>query len=151
MSWMMYVLAAGAALAKGGAAIVQGNSEAEMKLAQARQAELEAEQARVAAAADASLAAEDAERTIGTARTIAGASGFDVSGSSLDVLADLAGQQRYNTNAIIYGGDLERRALLASAANFRRGASAARTAGYLGAVSSVMGGGANMMSMGGGG
>jgi|GEM_PF-3675328 len=81
------------------------------KLAKQR-AELASQQGARAAEA----AQEQGERAIGTAAAAAGASGLNLGGSAADVLGDLAGQQRYNTTALIYQGNTERAAALSEAA-----------------------------------
>ncbi|GIK50359.1 MAG: hypothetical protein BroJett013_30560 [Alphaproteobacteria bacterium] len=125
----------------------QGEMERAQYNAAAGEAEAAAERTREAAAADASLAQEDAERTIGRALAVAGASGLDVSGSALDVLADLSAQRRYNTSAIIYQGALERRELLRTAANYRAAGKFARRQARLGALGTIISGGHRMTSL----
>lgn len=134
------MFAASTALSAGGQ-LMQGGSDRRAAYRSAAEAEAEAQRAANAAAIDASLAQADAERAIGTALTQAGASGFAIDGSAVDVLADLGAQKRYNTSTIIYGGDLERRRLLTEAKNMRRAGDSAFTQGVLGAAGTVLSGG----------
>lgn len=141
MSGLEFALGLGGALLSSAGALSQGRAQASALNAQASELEAQAERERQSAAADASLATEEAERTIGAAQAIAAASGFDVSGSARDVLADLAGQKRYNASALIYAGDLERRALLAQAGGLRRSAKASKRQGLLAAGATLLTGG----------
>jgi hypothetical protein len=137
----MELLLLGATGLSAGAQLMQGREEARVLGQNAAMAELEAEKARKAAASDAAATQEDAERTMGAARAIGAASGFDGSGSALDILADLAGQKRYNTSAIIYGGDEERRALLAEAASLKKARNAVATNTMLNVGATILSGG----------
>lgn len=138
MSMMMLAASTFATAAAQG---LQGREEARALGESAALAERDAEKTRRAASSDAASAQEDAERTMGAARAIGAASGFDGSGSALDILADLAGQKRYNTSAIIYGGDEERRALLAEAASLKKARNAVATQTMLSVGATLMSGG----------
>lgn len=147
MSGMELIMMAASMAVSAGGQAAQGRMTQQQYNRAALEAGIAGERAAHAAASDAAGYAEDAERTIGSALTIAGASGFDTSGSAVDILADLASQRRFNTNAIIYGGDIERRQLLSSAANYRFAGNAARQQGNIAAFSTVMQGGYRMMSL----
>jgi hypothetical protein len=122
----------------------------------AQAAERDAAEREQAAAADA-----DRQRTInrlrmGTARANAAASGLQIDGSPLEVLAFNAGQQAQDVEALLLQGRLDARGLREGAAldrwggenarisgqsqatELRRRAGEARTAGFIGAGSSLL-------------
>jgi hypothetical protein len=134
---------------KGASSLVGGLQQAQAAAFNRRQALLEADARNKEAARQAELATEQARRVIGEAEVAAGASGFTLGGSAADVLGDLAGQQSYDTRAILHQGAIERAALLDEAAAQKRAGQGAMLQGVIGAGASVLGGIAGARAAGG--
>lgn len=79
-------------------------------------------------------------RQMGAIRAAYGSSGLQLDGSPLDVLEDTAVEQAYDVSKIKYKGRMQAAGYSEQAALFKLEAKSAKTAGYIGAASSIIGG-----------
>lgn len=140
------ILAVASAGTSAVSSIMQGNAAAEAGRMQAEQAEEAAFLARTAATGDARNARVIGERHLGGMRAAYSASGVDINqGSVLDVLADSSANIERDAQNILLRGEISANAYKDQAALDRRRAGAATTAGYMGAASSILSGGAKVL------
>ncbi len=118
-------LSIGLAALSGFLSIAQGNAEAKSLNRQANQREADANE-------EADRRRRDARRIIGQNRANIGASGISLEGSPLEVLADNAAEGELDARTAIVAGARD-------AANLRSRASAARSSGFIGAGSALLG------------
>jgi hypothetical protein len=124
----------------------QAKAEARAAAYNEQQAKLEAESRYNKAAVDAGATAEDARRAIGTAEVAAGASGFTVGGSAVDVIADLARQGSANVRTVLWQGELARQGLLQEAKIQNLQGKAAVKRGVYGQAGALLNGGHQLLS-----
>lgn len=137
------ILTVAAAGTQAVSSIMQGNAASNAAEAKARQEE-------EAAAAERAAAVDDARNTrvIGARSLGATQAGFSAAGvrtdqgSVLDVLADSAANNERDAQRIMLGGEIKARGYQDQAAADRAKGSSATTAGYMGAASSILQGGA---------
>jgi hypothetical protein len=79
-------------------------------------------------------------RQMGSIRAAYGASGLQLDGSPLDVLEDTATEQAYDVAKIRYKGRMQAAGYSEQAALSKLEAKSAKTAGYIGAASAIIGG-----------
>lgn len=79
-------------------------------------------------------------RQLGSIRAAYGASGLMLDGSPLDVLEDTAVEQAYDVSKIRYQGAMKAEGYSEQAALFKLEAKSAKTAGWIGAGSAIIGG-----------
>jgi hypothetical protein len=131
------VVGAVGALAQGAAAQSAAEFNADM-----------AEQDRRRAVATAQIAEEDARRDnvrrLSTMRANLGASGLELSGSPLEVLADTTNEMALDERRIMDEGRVRSRDLKIKSEGYRMEGRAARTASYFQAGSSLIGGATSM-------
>lgn len=97
--------------------------------AQAGLASQNATASRVAASLEAQRYARDAKRRFGASVARAGASGTQLTGSVMDVLADQAAEEEMNRQLILYGGEVQAARSKAQAGYYKQQASATLLSG----------------------
>lgn len=118
--------------------IQQGQAQANAARYNAAIADRNAQIATDQANQDAQQQQRVARQRIGAIRAGYGASGVDVAGSPLDVLADSASQAELDRQTILYKGKLRALGYSDSATLDRYSAGVAETAGYMGAGSAIL-------------
>lgn len=135
-------LAAGAAGVSAIGSIHQGQSQAAAARFNAQVSEQNAQIVRQQAAEEESRARREGRRLLGRQRAAIGASGIQVEGSPLDVLADTAAELELDALTVRHRGLLEALGLTQQASLDRARARSARTAGFIGAGASLLSGAA---------
>lgn len=139
-------LIAGGAVLAGAGAIYGGYKQKQALEYNAKLAEQSAEQAKVKAAYDEAAHRENVAKFISSQRAEYGKSGVEMSGSPLLVIKDTIAKSELDALAIRYGGEIEARQLRSKGAGLRAEGQTARTAGYLGAGSSLLTGAGNAIA-----
>lgn len=116
-------------------AIQQGKATAAAANHNAQVAEQNAKTAREMAQADVEAKARDQQRHFGAMRAAYGANGLAFEGSALDVFEDQLYDAELDKRLISYKGELRARGYEEEAVNKRMEASAAKSAGFIGALS----------------
>jgi hypothetical protein len=126
----------------------QGKSAQAIAEFNAQQRELEAKQTRDAAQFEETRQRERAARLMGAQRAAYGGSGVTLEGTPLIVQADTAEEAELDALAIRYSGSVAEARSRAAAAAERMQGKAMRQAGYFGAGTTLLQGGAKAFSMG---
>lgn len=101
-------------------------------------AERNAAQTRLAAAQEERLSRIQARKQIGSMKSAYGASGVNLEGSPVDVLAESIAMAELDALNIRYGGEMKARGLEFDAASSRYAGAQARISGRIGAAASLM-------------
>lgn len=145
---VMWMSVASTALNAGGS-LYQGNQAKKAADSEARQIEYRAGQERAASQRQAEEQRRQARLAMSRAQAVAGGGGSDQ--TVVDLIGDMAAEGELRALTSIYEGDDRAFGLEQQAAARRREGKAARTAGYINAVSSVLRGGQSMFKKYGGG
>ena len=134
------VMALGAATSAVGS-IAAGVSQNNVAKYNAQVAENNATAERQRAAYEAGMIRDNVRRAIGSQRAVGASSGLDISqGTPVAVLGDTAKAGELDVLARLYSGEAAATAYQNDAARFRAEGSAAKTAGFIGAGTSVLSG-----------
>lgn len=121
--------------------LVSANQQAAAAEAQAAEAERRAKEERAAASREAFQRDREAKFTLSRLQARAAGSGGSATDSTVARLAgDIASQGAYQTQSAVYEGAARGQTLEFQADEYRREASAARTAGLIGFGSTILGG-----------
>lgn len=120
--------------------IAQGNAAKAQADAQAKALNQQASTTVQAGEYQAARKQDEIDQTMGTQIAMGGASGFDLTGSPSDAIASTASQGALDTEAIRWNAKSQAQNLNYQANLTRQSGSQAKTAGYIGAFSNVVGG-----------
>ncbi len=144
------VMMAAATVASAAGTYAQGQAQADAYNANATAAEQQARAQREKASHEAGLVREQGQSILSTQRARYGASGVAMSGSALDVALGTARKNELDALMTKYNGEVNARQSENQAAVYRSQADNAKTAGTIGAITTLLTGGAQIAGAGAG-
>lgn len=138
------VMMAASTLVSSAGAYAQGQAQASAYEANAAAAEQQARAQREKASHEAGLVRDKGQSILSTQRARYGASGVAMSGSALDVALESARKNEMDALMVKYNGEVNARMSENQASIYRSQADSAKTAGTIGAVTTLLTGGAQI-------
>lgn len=146
------VLMLSSVLASAGGSVMEGQSASAAATAEGAQAQTQALAARATSQRQAAEERRQGQLAISRAQALAAASGGGATDPTvLDITGDIAAQSEYNALSALYEGNTAASTLEYQARIKKMQASQAKTAGYIGAFSKILSGGASLYDKYGGG